>query len=325
MKRLVAFVALCSVAACSPAQKWSFVVAGDGRADTRTERPEDKDGINVVIGSEIAQAVLAEKAKFLVWTGDLVSGYVKDPAEAESQLRAWVRMMKPVYDAKIPVLPCRGNHDAGDVDSAAIWNKVFSGERALPMNGPAAEKGLTYYYGKGDVLMIALDQYGARKEEIEQPWLDGVLARYRKPFIFAFSHEPAFMDGAHKDTMDANPVARDRFWNSLIDAGSRVYFGGHDHLYDHMTIVREGSQPGPVLHQVTAGTAGAPFYKKGDYTGKNEGWKLTRVKNITDTYGYVLVTIDGNTATVTFKGRVAPGKYVAMDTFSFTGSRRAGR
>lgn len=301
--------------------KWRFVVAGDGRADPKAKRPEDKNGVNTLITGEIAKAVVAENAKFLMWTGDLAYGYTKTAEEFETQLMTWKEVMKPVYDHNIKVLACRGNHEAGAKDSEKVWAKVFSGKDSMPGNGPDTEKNLSYYYGKGDVLAIALDQYTYGKEEVNQPWLDGVLQQYPKPFIFAMGHEPAFMDGGHKDTMDADPEKRNAFWGSLIDAGARVFFCGHDHLYDHMAVTKEGDNPGPELHQFVAGTAGAPFYKIGDYTGKNEGWNLRRVKHIDDTYGYLVVEIDGLKATITFKGRTAPGKYVTMDTYSFTAKR----
>ncbi len=298
--------------------KWCFVVAGDGRADPKANRPEDKNGVNTLITGEIAKAVVQEKAKFLMWTGDLVYGYTKTPEEFETQLVTWRDLMKPVYNSKIPVLACRGNHEAGARDSEKVWNKVFSGRYSMPGNGPSTEKNLSYYYGKGDVLAIGLDQYTFGKEEVNQPWLDEVLAKFPKPFIFAMGHEPAFMDGSHKDTMDADPEKRNAFWSSLISAGSRVFFCGHDHLYDHMMVTKAGDTPGPEVHQIVAGTAGAPFYKQGDYSGKNDGWNLTRIKHIDSTYGYLVVMIDGKTATVTFKGRTAPGKYEAMDTFSYS-------
>ena len=119
--------------------------------------------------------------------------------------------------------------------------------------------------------------------------------------------------------MDASPTARDTFWNSLIAAGSRAFFCGHDHLYDHMLITRAGSDPGPEMHQFVAGTAGAPFYKQGDYVGNNTGWTLKRLNHIDATYGYILVEIDGRQATITFKGRKSPGHYEAMDTWSYKG------
>jgi DNA repair exonuclease SbcCD nuclease subunit len=294
-------------------QKWCFVVAGDGRSDPKAKRPEDKDGVNALI----THAVVSEKAKFLMWTGDLVYGYTKTADEFETMLKTWRNLMKPVYDKKIPVLACRGNHEAGAKDSEAIWNKVFSGSYSMPGNGPKTEKNLSYFYGKGDVLAIGLDQYTFGNEEVNQPWLNQVLAVHKKPFIFAMGHEPAFMDGSHKDTMDIDPAKRDAFWGSLITAGARVFFCGHDHLYDHMMVTKMGDTPGPEVHQFVAGTAGAPFYKQGDYSGNNVGWILKRLKHIDNTYGYLVVTIEGKKATITFKGRTAPGKYKEMDTFSY--------
>jgi hypothetical protein len=278
----------------------------------------DRGGVNYVITKETAEAVLKEKAKFLAWTGDLVYGYSKDPATFERQLMVWRGIMQPLYDKKVKVLPCRGNHDAGAAESERIWNKVFSGPYALPHNGPSNEKNLSWFHQEGDVLFVGLDQYQVMAETIDQGWFDGVLKNNPKPFVFAMGHEPAFMDGAHKDTMDAHPEKRDVFWQSLIDAGSRAYFCGHDHIYDHMKVVRSGINPGPEMHQFVAGTSGAPFYNVGEYKGKNPGWTLTRVLNLQKTYGYLLVTIQGKKCTIEFKGRKAPGVYETMDTWAYT-------
>ena len=303
--------------ATAHAEKWRFIVAGDGRADTRTHRQDDKNGVNVTITTEIRDAVLTEKAKFLMWTGDLVSGYSKDPEAFKSQLLTWRDIMEPLYAKHIKVLPCRGNHDSSSTDAWAMWDKVFTGKYALPSNGPANEKNLTFYITQGPVLAIGLDQYQQKGESVNQAWLDDVLAKHKKPFVFAMGHEPAFMDGAHKDTMDVSPDKRDAFWNSLIAAGGRTFFCGHDHLYDHMVVTKAEGNPGPEMHQFVAGTAGAPFYKQGDYAGNNTGWKLQRVKHFDNTYGYILVEIDGKTATISFKGRTSPGHYEVMDSFTY--------
>lgn len=321
MRAPLSLIAVAALVSASFAQttKWSFIVAGDGRSSPKDNRPEDRDGINTKITGEIAKAALDEHAKMLLWTGDLVLGYTKTAVEFETMLTSWRGIMQPLYDAGVKVLPCRGNHDAGGYDGVKVWNKVFAGKYALPQNGPVNEKNLTFFCEMNGVLAIGLDQYGERKESIDQKWLDGVLASHKAPFVFAMGHEPAFMDGAHKDTMDADPGARDAFWTSLLKAGSRVFFAGHDHLYDHMIVQKiSTSSIAPAVHQVVAGTAGAPFYKGGQYTGKNEGWTLTRVKHIENTYGYILVEIDGNKATITFKGRGDDGKYTAMDSFSYT-------
>lgn len=299
--------------------KWCFIVSGDGRSQPGANRPEDKNGINTLITSEIRDAVFAEKAKFLMWTGDLVLG-AKTSTEFEKQLTTWRDIMMPLYDAKIPILACRGNHESGSEDSEHIWNRIFAGRYSMPLNGPGNEKNLTFYYGKGGVLVMGLDQYRSGKEVVNQAWIDKTFATYKKKFVFAMGHEPAFMDGAHKDTMDADPAKRDEFWKSYIKAGGRVFFAGHDHLYDHMAVTRKGSDPGPVIHQIVAGTAGAPFYKEGEYKGNNTEWNLKRVKHIDNTYGYVLVEIEGNKATISFKGRTGPGQYEVMDSFSYTSS-----
>ncbi len=316
-RTLSALILSALIVSSAPAEKLRFVVAGDGRADFKT-RPEDFNGLNKTITTEIANAVVAEKASFLMWTGDLVKGYEKEPAEFEKQLMTWRGIMEPLYKNHIKVLACRGNHEAGSSAGWIVWNKVFTGKYAMPDNGPSTEKGLTFYHEQGPVLAIGLDQYIKKGESVDQAWLDKVLTGHKKPFVFAMGHEPAFMDGAHKDTMDASPENRDAFWNSLINAGSRVFFCGHDHLYDHMAVVRDGANPGVEMHQLVAGTAGAPFYKQGDYVGNNTGWKLRRVKHIDQTYGYIVVDIDGKKATITFKGRTSPGHYQPMDTFSYT-------
>ena len=318
--RAASVIAILALAAIGSADHFQFVVAGDGRADPNAKPPrtEDKNGVNTVITSEMAQAVLAEHAKFLLWTGDLVLG-ARTGTEYKSMLLGWRDLMQPLYRKRIPVLACRGNHESGSADNIAAWNAVFSGRYAMPNNGPATEKNLSFYYTYGPVLAIGLDEYTVDPKSIavDVPWLKSVVKAHAKPFVFTFGHEPAFMDGAHKDLLDNDVEKRDAFWEALITCGSRVFFCGHDHLYDHMAIKRKGDKPGPVIHQLVAGTAGAPFYRTGEYTGANSYWQLTRVKNIVNTYGYILVDINGSTATITFKGRVAPGKYEAMDSFSF--------
>ena len=311
----LAALVLAALAPAAFAQKWCFVVAGDGRSDPRHNRPEDRNGVNVVMTGEIAKAAADENPKFLLWTGDLAYGDV-EASVFESMLLQWRDAMAPAYNRNIPVLAVRGNHESFCKDSVAVWNKVFSGKYAFPQNGPKDEKNLSYYYEEGPVLAIALDEYATGKEQVNQKWLDEVLATHKAPLIFPYGHEPGFMDGAHKDTLDAHPDDRDALWNSLVKAGCHVYFAGHDHLYDHMLITHEGDAPGSEMHQIVAGTAGAPFYEPGEYAGKNTTWTVKRVKNVAHTYGYILVEVDGNKATITFKGRTAPGKYEPMDSFT---------
>lgn len=327
-----------------PTEPLRIVVAGDGRADYppasspgKSLRAEDEDGINKVITREMVQAVLDEKAKALLWTGDLTNVTEGDAATFERQLLAWRDIVKPLYDRGVAVLPARGNHevvwyDPSDPthtarsipDAKKTWDKVFSGRYALPSNGPPDEKNISFYYATGSVLCVGLDQYKdgdtPRRHAINQAWFDQVLNDHKKPFVFAYGHEPAFVAGNHKDILGTSPArsdTRDAMWESLIRAGARVYICGHDHFYDHMVVKRDGSETGPEMHQLTAGSAGAPFAKGTGYQ-PDPGWKLTPARHIDYAYGYVLVTIEGNRATVSFKGRISPGRYEVMDSFSYT-------
>lgn len=298
--------------------QWSFVVAGDGRSDPGRNRPEDRDGINTKITREIAEAVIRENAHFLLWTGDTVLGS-KDPKVYESQLMAWRGIMEPLYRAGIGVLPVRGNHEARSANSAAIWNRVFSGPFALPQNGPAGEQNLTFFHVDGPVLVLGLDNYSSPKSGVNLPWLTGVLRDHRKPFIFAFCHEMAFMAGNHTDNLEADVSKRDELMGQLLDAGSRCFFAGHDHFYDHIVMSKPGQ---PEMHQFVAGTAGAPFYPDKGYKGNKTFWNTQRIWHLSGTYGYLLVEIEGKNATVTFKGRTASGEYVPMDRYSYRVSGR---
>ena len=172
-------LALLALATLASADHFQFVVAGDGRSDpgAKPPRPEDKNGVNTVITGEMAQAVIAEHAKFLLWTGDLVLGAPGDSAKFEKMLLQWRSLMEPLYRKHIPVLACRGNHESGSADGVAVWNKVFSGKYAMPSNGPTTEKNLSFYHTLGPVLAVGLDEYTVDPNSIavNVPWLRSVM------------------------------------------------------------------------------------------------------------------------------------------------------
>jgi len=128
------------------------------------------------------------------------------------------------------------------------------------------------------------------------------LDQNKKPFTFVYGHEAAFMAGRHNDddTLAADAVARNLFWQSLVNAKA-LYFCGHDHFYDRMSVVRRTSPPGREVFQITAGTAGAPFYTGAQYAG-SALWKQGRAAHLENVYGYMLIEIDGEKASITFKG-----------------------
>lgn len=93
----------------------------------------------------------------------------------------------------------------------------------------------------------------------------------------------------HADSLASYPQARDALWDSLGRAGVRIYFSGHDHLYNRARIK---DRNGNIIHQVLAGSGGAPFsrWKMQQYA---EGGKIVNEYHDEVHYGYVLVTIDG--------------------------------
>src|SRR5262249_40941138 len=149
---------------------------------------------------------------------------------------------------------------------------------------------------EGSALIVGLDEYGGtnaeplrRKHLVNQTWLDQVMSQNQTAFKFVYGHEAAFMAGRHADddTLAADASDRNLFWNSLVKAKA-LYFCGHDHFYDRMSVVRFSSQSGPRGFQITAGTAGAPFYQGGQYADSGL-WKLERVAHFDSVYGYILI------------------------------------
>ena len=299
-----------------------IVIAGDGRAEYpwNDTRCVDHDGINTVVTTAICKAVLAEHANTLLWTGDIANINDRGEDTLSHRLEAWRNIMQPLYDAGVNVWPVRGNHevyryvdksyDGEPIPNAKkAWDNVFSGRYALPANGPPDEKNLTFFSSSSSVLIVGLDDYGtvdtgtlSRRHAVNQEWLDKVLKDQKRPFMFVYGHEAAFMAGRHKDddTLAADASRRNAFWRSLVNAGVQVYFCGHDHFYDRMSVARSDVDQGRVIFQITAGTAGAPFYTASEYFGATQ-WSLQRLKHIEQAYGYLLVEVDHEEARISFK------------------------
>jgi len=285
---------------------WRFVVTCDSRDDG------DGDGVNDDILGEIADAIIAEKAEFVVFPGDLVNGSTS-AGVTEEQLNHWKSVMNDVYTAGITVIPVRGNHEnKGEPDD---WTNVFAAE--IPDNGPAGEVDFTYYRTNRNALFIGLDIY-FNEPLVNQNWLNDVLADNTWRHVFVFTHEPAFgLDGggAHDDGLygDKNPFIdftdeRDEFWGSLEDEpGCRLYFCGHDHFYDHLKAVKKVAPDiDTEVHQMIVGTAGAPLrdFTGDDYYDDSDYWTPTNIKHegkeVGDyCYGYVVVEIWGGSNVTT--------------------------
>jgi UDP-2,3-diacylglucosamine pyrophosphatase LpxH len=314
-RTLLAAVSLLALVGGACADSWKFIVTGDGRSGKN--RPEDHNGVNTVIMTELAKAMIAENPKFVLFSGDLVAG-PKTDAEMESQLATWLETMKPVYDAGIKVYNIRGNHEMHVPHPEAVWRKMFVGPYAMPENGPKGEEGMSFTVSYQNVLVIGLDEFQTKELHVNQAWLSDVLKNKKEQHVFVYSHKMAFRSGNHDDGLEIDPPSRDALIKSLIAAGARTVFFGHDHLYDHRAVTAPGDPPSKTLHQFVIGTAGAPLVHGTDDPGNNSDWKVDKIKHIEDKYGYAVVEIDGPKVTITFKARSAPGVYEPADTFSYT-------
>jgi hypothetical protein len=285
-----------------------FIVTGGSRGDNNS------NSVNTVILGELAAEIVKKQVDFVLFSSDLVNGYVEQ-AELENQLKRWRDIMHPVYDAGIGVYVVRGNHDLGYPPGITAWNNVFKDKFFLLGNGPAGEKNLTYSFRHKNAFIVGVDEY-VRPQRVNQEWLDTQFAANTKPHVFVFGHEPAFKT-RYKDCLDNYVVERDMFWASIEKAGGRTYFYSHDHFYNHARV-DDGGDPNNDIHQYIIGTAGVPLYDwQRDYDGENSGYTVKSIYHLKE-YGYCLVEINGLDVTVAWMERVGAGKYKVRDVWSYT-------
>ncbi len=290
----------CTSPADAESQKWKFMVFGDTRGTGSS------DQVNTNALAELARETTNQHPAFLLVPGDLVySGSL-------AAFQGWSNIMAPVYQAGIPVYPVRGNHD---IATPGAYGSFFGPN--LPQNGPASERGLTYAVFYSNALVLAMDNYVAA-HQVNTNWLVAVLQTNPCLHVFAMAHEPAFKAN-HTDCLDDVPAARDAFWRLLGNAACRAYFCGHDHFYDHTRLDDQDGDASDDVHQFIVGTGGAPFSTGATYDGVNDGWIPTRVLHEDNLYGYVMVEIDGYSATLTWYHRTGANAYAATsDSFTYS-------
>jgi hypothetical protein len=98
---------------------------------------------------------------------------------------------------------------------------------------------------------------------------------------------------------------------------------GHDHFYDHARLDDGDGEPNDDVHQYIVGTAGAyPYSWSGSYGGNNGDYVVKNVYHA-QSYGYVIVEVDGPDVTLTWMERdhldlYSPGVYRPKDVWSYT-------
>lgn len=268
--------------------EFKFLVYGDSRGVTSA------DPVNDEILGEIAAFTVLENPAFVLFVGDLsLNG-------TQAHLTAWSNAMQTVYQAGIPIYPIRGNHE--------LFVNLFTAffDRAIPDNGPPGFVNRTYSFTHQNALFLNLDTSG---NHTQPDWVESVLATNTLPHVFVQGHVPAFKL-SHPDCLDDYQTERNRLWAALRAAGARAYFCGHDHFYEHARIDDGDGKPHNDIHHFTVATAGAPLVADSVYDGDNGPYTPVRI-NHNQTFGYLVVRVDGLKVRTHFVGRVSPGVYAS--------------
>ena len=254
---------------------FSFAFTCDGRTGALGGGDTAVEGINLKSAQAIAAGIHHKKPEFLVFTGDLISGYTSSEADYRAQLQAWKRAYGGLGHY-IPLYTGMGNHESlldmfadgsrfdkqGDKSAEA----VFATEFVNPTNSPPPEApGLPTYqeavysfdYGKSHFCQLNSDYWHSNRSDTaggnpfgrllpgQIKWLaaDLTAAKARgQKHLFVFVHEPAFPAGGHvQDSLwgggkEPGVTIRDQFWQIISDAGVVAVFSGHEHNYSRTSI-----------------------------------------------------------------------------------------
>ncbi|BBB33116.1 hypothetical protein TTHT_1628 [Thermotomaculum hydrothermale] len=215
---------------------FSFVFMSDSR-NRKTDFDANFENTNGKIVNKIFLTAFNKGADFIVFVGDMVSGYTFYEDEFERELKSFAYATEPISSI-IPVYEGMGNHEAlmdcfekngekfcKDKKPPHSAEDVFGRVFVNPENADFSEKkGLPsykenlYYFEYGNCLFVVLntnywwgynpEKFGGNLEgyimDNQLKWLEKVLDKEGKGKreIFVFAHEPAFPCSAHlKDGM----------------------------------------------------------------------------------------------------------------------------
>ncbi|MCX6693624.1 MAG: metallophosphoesterase [Methanomicrobiales archaeon] len=289
-----------STASPAPSGTWTFVVFGDSRDNTKDTLTGVSPYTNL-----IAIAIAAEKPDLVMYTGDLVSGWIISNAspvatDYKVQFKNWMDAVAPIHNYTsgkgTPLYVVRGNHEDGPKQTVMPLLDAYRESAAadMPLNGPPGEERLTYSFTWKGAKFIALDEYFPHndlKETVNQTWVDQELISDTRPFTFVFGHTPAYLleDDPEDRGYDlaVHPALRDIFWDSLVKNHVTAYISGHTHLYARG--VKDG------LQQVVTGNGGAMGHSLNQSAvdpALTIEYPVSEADNTGNDVGYLLVTVN---------------------------------
>lgn len=266
--------------------KFSFTVVGDTQDDGSTS-----GGVNDNIWPSMAQDMNAHSPAFTLFCGDLVAG----SGNMNTTINEWNDWKIATSALTGTRFMTPGNHDMYPGNgSFNAWRNAFPW---LPTsNSPAGEEGVSYYFDIGNTRLISITTDWETGGGLpNQAWLDNVLGNSGNfDHVFVFSHRPIMFSNS-----EPTGGSQGAFWQSMIQADVAGYFSGHWHRYQPDQISAGGK-----TWEVVIGTGGG-----------SQHFEPTRPYQ--QIKGFLLVEVDGTTATATFYGDAdSDGHYDdAMDSF----------
>ena len=222
MKRLLiiwCYITFFSIILISSAYAFKFAVISDTRAGALDNALE---------------FIVSQKVDFIMLPGD----FFYDAQDYYSHFVKFGFEVKPeIAPDEQNVYFVIGNHDAPPFGDE---NFMYNIAPYYPDNGPAlAPRGTVFSFDRYNCHFVVTNQYWndpkAGYTEEQLAWIGQDLAASNQAFKFVFGHEPAFpLDRHVGDSLDADPVQRDLFWDVLVNNGVQAFFCGHTHNLSHI-------------------------------------------------------------------------------------------
>lgn len=235
MTPLIALLVLSQ--AQTPEPLYRFVAYGD----TRGRSAKDYD---MTVQSDIIAGAVAAKPALILQTGDLVFD-----SSIPELWPPFEKAMKPVWDAKIPYYPARGNHDA-------IGKSLYLPflKKRIVRNWHVRRGGdlLHYSVDKGPLRFVAIDtEVPTAPGSRQYRWIESELADAKAHGMYSvpFFHRALHTIGAHGPDLKRQAELQPLFERYRVP----IAFQGHDH--DYYRTYRKGT------FYVVTGGGGAPLYE----------------------------------------------------------------
>lgn len=304
--------------ASADVKRFSFIVYGDtrGRRDGFEQQYEHSMVVNAAVATIKKLEKTAFPVRFVLQTGD---GVANGRIGRQWNVSYIDLINRLTQDGGVHYFLAPGNHDLTsaakhDDPQRQIGLKNFYAANAelIPPNGSLRR--MTDYpvfsFGYGNSFFIAFDS-NIVGDEKQFEWIKAQLEgldrnRYRN--VFAYAHHPAFSSGPHGGAKvePSSMIIRQRYIPLFRQHHVKIFFNGHDHMFEHWVEHYEDAAGKHRLDHVLTGGGGAPLYNYAgdpdirDYIKANADQKVSLDRLAKPpaepgggAYHYVLVQVDG--------------------------------